>query len=91
MKSPFQLLKYTWQIFAGASQQERSDESPPVSLQTLEDRVMYDASPLAAYAADVSESLDTLNDVDDARNELAMLDANLENPLLHSALPHWFF
>ncbi|MFK7770419.1 MAG: DUF4347 domain-containing protein, partial [Mariniblastus sp.] len=73
MKNPLEFFYSTWQVIASAAQPENA--APPmgfiVSLQSLEDRVLYDASPLGAYATDIGEVINTLEDIDQQIGELS--------------------
>ena len=66
MKNPFDLVRSTWQVIAsvGMSPDSDLDSDQPADLQTLEDRVLYNASPLGAVVADISESIESLEDID---------------------------
>ena len=61
MKNPLDLVQSTWQVIAGVGQPNPQNESAkdlndqPLDLQTLEERVLYDASPLGAVVADINE------------------------------------
>ena len=61
MKNPLELFFETWHVIASVGQSDDSIKivGPKVSLQTLEDRVLYDASPLAAFAAEVNDQINT--------------------------------
>ena len=61
MKSPLELVQSTWQVIVGIGQPIVSEDSTQseLDLQTLEDRVLYDASPLGVVMADVNESIET--------------------------------
>ena len=75
MKSPLELVQSTWQVIVGIGQPIVSEDSTQseLDLQTLEDRVLYDASPLGVVMADVNESIETLEDINDQINDLNML------------------
>ena len=72
MKNPFDLVRSTWQVIAsvGMSPYSALDSDQPADLQTLEDRVLYNASPLGAVVADISESIESLEDIDNQIEQL---------------------
>ena len=76
MKNPFRLANSTWQFIAGVGQPLDVDQdSPELELQALEDRVLYDASPLGAVIADVNESIEAMENIDDQIEHLNSLDS----------------
>ena len=61
MKNPLEIFFETWHVIASVGQSDDSIKvvGPKVSLQTLEDRVLYDASPMAAFASDLTDQINT--------------------------------
>ena len=70
MSNPLKFFQRTWQVVATACSPLREEPAPTVSLTALEDRVLYDASPLAGLVIDVDQSIDTLEDIDGHINDL---------------------
>ena len=80
MKNPLDLVQSTWQVIASVGQptpptDPAKDPNQPVDLQTLEERVLYDASPLGAVVADINESIETLEDIDNQIDQLNTMEA----------------
>ena len=86
MSNPLKFFQRTWQVVAEACSPLREEPAPTVSLTALEDRVLYDASPLAGLVTDVDKSIDTLEDIDGHINdffleESAGAEVSFESPL----------
>ncbi len=90
MKTPIQLIENAWRTFVSARRHPSSVVPPPVCLQALEDRILYDASPLAVVVADVNEPIEPNGDLDyliDAITETADYDSPYETSPLLDQLP----
>ena len=73
MKNPFDLVRSTWQVIASVGMMRADsaqDSDQQADLQTLEDRVLYNASPLGAVVADIGESIESLEDIDNQIEQL---------------------
>ena len=71
-----ELANSTWQYIASIGQPLSAEPTKSeLELQTLEDRVLYDASPLGAVVADINESIETLEEIDDQIEQLDSLDS----------------
>ncbi len=73
MKNPLKFVQHSWQSIAHGARATLplQTDVPSVQLQTLEDRILYDASPLTAIAVDLDSSLETLEDIDQQIDQLA--------------------
>ncbi|MFT7629918.1 MAG: VCBS repeat-containing protein [Mariniblastus sp.] len=67
MKNPFQTIRNTLQMLSVGKDSDSAFHIPAKSLllQTLEDRVLYDASPLGALASDIGGAVDEINSADE--------------------------
>ena len=78
MKNPIDLVQSVWQVIASAGLPPESidttqGKNEQLELQTLEERVLYDASPLGAAVADINESIETLEDIDGQIEQLNLM------------------
>ena len=74
MSNPLKFVKRTWQVVATACSPLRQESAPVLSLTALEDRILYDASPLAGLVTDADKSINAIEDIDGLIHEFFVDD-----------------
>ena len=86
MKNPFEFVKTSWQTVAGLYLNVSNVNNADLNLQTLEDRVLYDASPLGAFVQDFQDAQDVAHSAELTFGELEELMLTYEVPSATSDL-----
>ena len=76
MSNPIKFVLRTWQVVAKACSPLRDESAPALSLTALEDRILYDASPLAGLVTDVDKSINAIEDIDGLIHDFFVDDAS---------------